>query len=66
MKRNFTMAGAFALMLMLIGAGCTATRTDRSTGEVVDDTAVTAKVKLSSSPAATVTSFQRIVRSPAL
>lgn len=45
MKRNFTMAGAFALMLMLIGAGCTATRTDRSTGEVVDDTAVTAKVK---------------------
>ena len=45
MKRNFTVAGAIALMCVLVSAGCTATRTDRSTGEVVDDSALTAKVK---------------------
>ncbi len=45
MKRNFTVAGVLALMFVLIGAGCTATRTERSAGETIDDSTVTTKVK---------------------
>jgi len=45
MKRTFTMAGVAALMALLIGAGCTATRTQETAGEVIDDSVVTSKVK---------------------
>lgn len=37
----------FALVLAAALAGCSATAQDRSTGEVVDDAALTAKVKAS-------------------
>jgi len=45
MKRTVTAAGALALIVMLIGAGCTATRTQETAGEALDDGVVTSKVK---------------------
>ena len=45
MKRNSTLAGVLALSMLLIGAGCTATRTQKTAGETVDDSVVTTKVK---------------------
>lgn len=43
MKRTFWTASALALMYAL--AGCTSTPTEKSAGEVVDDAAITGKVK---------------------
>lgn len=45
MKRTFTTAGAFAVMALLIGAGCNATRTQKTAGETIDDGVVNTKVK---------------------
>lgn len=43
MKRIFTSVGALALMAVLIG--CSSTGTEKSAGEVVDDSVITGKVK---------------------
>jgi osmotically-inducible protein OsmY len=45
-KKNKLFLGSI-LLLMLIGtyAGCAATRTSESTGEYIDDSSITAKVK---------------------
>lgn len=45
MKRTFTTASAVALMALLMGAGCGATRTQKTAGETIDDSVVTGKVK---------------------
>jgi hyperosmotically inducible periplasmic protein len=48
MKTSFkamTLAMLCAVSLITLGSGCAATSTRQSTGEYVDDTAITAKVK---------------------
>ncbi|NJO12476.1 MAG: BON domain-containing protein, partial [Gammaproteobacteria bacterium] len=45
MKRNFSMAAGVALLALVLGAGCTATRTQQTAGETIDDSVVTARVK---------------------
>jgi hyperosmotically inducible periplasmic protein len=44
MKRIFMRTGVVALLALLLGAGCTAMG-EKSAGEVIDDSTVTAKVK---------------------
>lgn len=46
MKRTFTTAGAFALTALLMSAGCSATRTQKTAGETIDDGVITARVKV--------------------
>src|SRR5512141_3138384 len=44
-RRNIVIHGLVLLMLISIFAGCAATRTRESTGEYVDDSVITTKVK---------------------
>ena len=44
-KRNIVIYGLVLLMLIATFAACAATRTQESTGEYVDDSVITTKVK---------------------
>jgi hyperosmotically inducible protein len=45
MKKIISICSAIILGLTLLGAGCAGTATERSTGESIDDTTITARVK---------------------
>jgi osmotically-inducible protein OsmY len=45
MKSIKTLATVFATLVLLVTLGCAATRTHEGTGQYIDDSAITAKVK---------------------
>ena len=45
MKSIKTLATVFATLILLVTLGCAATRTHEGTGQYIDDSAITAKVK---------------------